>query len=311
MPPLTAWAVTTGEAGMRTQARGLAAAVADAVTEKAVRATSLWPWRDTSAKDSFAPPYPDIVVSCGRRAAARAIAVKRGSGGRTVIVHVQDPRASRGAFDLIVAMAHDRIPAAANVVKVGTALHDLSPDALAAAGRDWAERFAPLPRPLTGVVVGGDVRGRRFGPADASRLIAALKRLRAAGGLAITPSRRTPKAALAALTSAFADGPGVFLWDRTGANPYRAILALSDRLVVTGDSVSMISEAVFTPLPVEVFDLGIPRYRGFIAGLIASGRVRRFAGDPASPPAGASINATDAAADAVRALLQARTGVSG
>jgi mitochondrial fission protein ELM1 len=113
------------------------------------------------------------------------------------------------------------------------------------------------------------------------------------------------------LTAAFVDDPGVFVWDRAGDNPYRAILALSDRLVVTGDSVSMISEAVSTPLPVEVFDPGIPRYRGFIAGLIASDRIRRFDGDPQPPPAGEPINATRTAADAVRALLQARTGLSG
>ena len=308
---LTAWAITTGEAGMRTQARGLAAAAADVVLERTVGVASLWPWRKTSAADSFAPPYPDIVVSCGRRAAARAIAVKRASGGRTVIVHVQDPRAARGQFDLIIAMEHDRLPAGGNVVKVATALHDLTAESLAAAGDDWRERFSRLPRPLTGVMIGGDVKGRRFAARDAEDLIARLARLRAVGGLAVTPSRRTPQAVLAILNAAFAGDPGVLVWDRQGANPYRAILALSDRLVVTGDSVSMISEAVFTPLPVEVFDLGIPRYRGFIAGLIASGRVRRFAGDPASPPAGASINATDAAADAVRALLQARTGVSG
>ncbi len=35
--PITAWAITTGETGMRTQARGLAAAVADIVVEKTVR----------------------------------------------------------------------------------------------------------------------------------------------------------------------------------------------------------------------------------------------------------------------------------
>ena len=311
MPPLVAWAVTTGEAGMRTQARGLAAAVAELVVEKTVGAPSLWPWRNATAGDNFAPPYPDLIVSCGRRAAPRAIAAKRASGGRALIVHVQDPRAHRAAFDLIVAMDHDRPAAGGNVVKVSTALHDLTAEALAGAGRDWLNRFSGLPRPLTGVLIGGDVKGRRFSSRDAQVLIAMLARLRAAGGLALVPSRRTPPAVLAALEAAFAGDTGVFVWNREGDNPYRAVLALTDRLVVTGDSVSMISEAVSTPLPVEVFDLGIARYGDFIAGLVGSGRVRRFAGDPTPPPAGDPINATRTAADAVRALLQARTGVSG
>ena len=308
---LTAWAVTTGEAGMTTQARGLAAAVADVVMEKTVGARTLWPWRKSATTDDLAPPYPDIVVSCGRRAASQAVRVKRASGGRTVIVHVQDPRTDRAAFDLIVAMDHDRLAARGNVVKVATALHDLTADTLAAAGREWQGRFARLPRPLAGVIVGGDVRGRRFTPQDAADLIAKLVRLRAGGGLAVTPSRRTPQTVLDALTAAFAGDPGAWVWDRRGDNPYRAILALSDRLAVTGDSVSMISEAISTPLPVEVFDLAIPRYRAFVAGLVASGRVRRFAGDLAPPPAGEPVDATRTAAAAVRALLQTRTGVSG
>ena len=308
---LTAWAVTTGEAGMRTQARGLALAAADDVTEKTVRGGLGWPWAALTRPTDLSPPYPDLIVSCGRRAAPYAIAVKRASGGRTAIVHVQDPRALRGAFDLIVAMDHDRIRAGKNVMTVATALHDLNPDLLAAAGRNWRDRFAGLPRPLTGVLIGGDVKGRAFTIDDGRRLVAGLQRQRAVGGLAITPSRRTPQSVRALLFDAFAGDGGVFLWDLEGDNPYRAILALSDRLVTTGDSVSMISEAVSTPTPVEVMDMAIARYARFIEALSDMGRIRRFVGDPAWPPAKTPINATRDAADAVRALLQARTGVSG
>ena len=112
---LTAWAVTTGEAGMRTQARGLAAAVATVVAEKTVRGGGAWPWT-VPLDAALAPPWPDVMITCGRRAAPQAIAVKRASGGKTLIVHVQDPRARRGAFDLIVAMDHDSIPAGTNVM---------------------------------------------------------------------------------------------------------------------------------------------------------------------------------------------------
>ena len=308
---LTAWAVTTGEAGMRTQARGLAAAVADVVVDKTVSGRFTWPWITPSLDATLAPPWPDIMITCGRRAAPRAIAVKRASGGKTLIVHVQDPRARRGAFDLIVAMVHDRICAGGNVIKVATALHDLTAENLAAAARDWRDRFAPLPRPLTGAMIGGAVKGRAFTIDDGQRFVAGLERLRAIGGLAITPSRRTPRAARAMLADAFAGDPGVFLWDLVGDNPYRGILALADRLVVTGDSVSMMSEAVSTPAPVEVVDLGIARYRDFIQDLIDIGRIRRFDVDSASPPAAAPINATETAELAVRALIQSRTGMVG
>ncbi len=312
--PITAWAVTTGESGMRTQARGLAAAVARTVIEKTVGGGGLaWPGSRGLEADGLAPPWPELMITCGRRAAPRAIAVRMASGGRTVIVHVQDPRARADAFDLVVAMAHDAIAPAANVMTVATALHDVTGASLDEAARIWSARFAGLPRPLAGVVVGGNLRGRRFTRADARALLAGLRRLRESqgGGLAITPSRRTPPATGALLAEAFAADPGVFLWDLEGDNPYRAILALADRLVVTSDSVSMVSEALATGHPVEVFDLGFARHARFIQGLIDQGLVRRFTGEAGATETGGPIDATREAAVAVRALVQARIGVSG
>jgi len=304
---LTAWAVTTGEMGMRTQARGLAEAVAEEVTEVTVERA--WPWR----RERPSPPWPDVMVSCGRRSARWALAAHKQSDGAMLAVHVQDPRRDADAFDLIVAMEHDDIPAGGNVIKVATALHDLTPAKLAAAADAWAGRLAPLGGPLTGVAIGGDLRGRAFSPADGARLISGLKRVKdgTGGALAITPSRRTPVEMIAQLKETFAGDPRVFLWDLAGDNPYRAILASSDRLVVTSDSVSMVSEALATPHPVEVLDLGFSRHASFIQELVDRRLVRRFEGDPTPPATTGPVNATLEAAQAVQALIQARTGVSG
>jgi mitochondrial fission protein ELM1 len=305
---LTAWAVTTGETGMRTQARGLARAVADAVEEKVVGAR---PW--SLGRGALRPPWPAVIVSCGRRAAGAALAARKAAGGRILAVHVQDPRLRASDFDLVVAMEHDTIAEGGNVIKVATALHDLTPQSLAEAAAAWRPRLEPLGHPLTGVIVGGDLRGRPFTLSDAQRLVDGLKRLRMGLGaaLAITPSRRTPQPVIELFRQAFAGDASVFLWDRRGENPYRAILALSDRLVVTSDSVSMVSEALATPRPVEVFDLGFARHVGFVQDLVDRALVRRFDGDPIPPAAGGPINATLEAAAAVRALLHTRTGVSG
>jgi len=211
-------------------------------------------------------------------------------------------------------MDHDRIAAGGNVMKVTTALHDLTPDNLAEAGRLWAPRLAPLGRPLLGVVVGGDLKGRPFTRQDGARLAAGLVSLRAKMGaaLAVTPSRRTPQAVRQLLHDTFAGDPGAFVWNLEGDNPYRGILALSDRMVVTSDSVSMVSEALCLPRPVEIFDLGFPRHTAFVQGLIDRGLARRFDG-ALSPSSRQPIatNATLQAAQAVKALLQTRTGVAG
>src|SRR6185312_5004866 len=132
-----------------------------------------------------------------------------------------------------------------------------------------------------------------------------LKALRAEGGLAITPSRRTPDEVKAVLTEAFAGDPGVFLWDETGDNPYRGILALSDRLVATGDSVSMVSEAVATGRPAAVFDLGGgQRHQRFIRNLVERKIVSLADGGPFV--AGTGLNSTPEATAALRRLIEAK-----
>jgi mitochondrial fission protein ELM1 len=318
---IIAWAVTTGEAGMRTQVRGLAQAVAGTVVEKTVGLRAPWAWvpqslvprplsRLDAAKDRLAPPWPDLIITCGRRSAALSLAAKRASGGRLMSVHIQDPRLPARAFDLVVALEHDPVRAGPHVLKTMTAMHDVTLEALAQAAESWRERLAPLGRPLVGVAIGGTTRRRAFTVEDGARLIAGLKRLRGVGGaaLAITPSRRTPQEIRGLLAEAFSDDPQVFLWNLEGENPYRGILALADRLVVTGDSVSMVSEALATPHPVEVFDLDAGPQRAFLQGLIDRRLVRRFEGDPTPSEAGGPIDATARVAEVLERMLRERLG---
>jgi len=315
----TTWYMTTGEAGFRTQARGLASRLSEAPRELVVDLRSPWRYLPTSlnpfvlgaltpSSDQPTPPWPDLMISCSRRAAAVAIAVRRASGGRTLAVHVQNPLTDPAAFDLVVAMDHDGL-SGPNVISVPTALHDVTPARLAAAADAWRARLVRPGRPLVGVVLGGSNRRQPFTVEIAAPLIEGLQRLRGETGaaLAITPSRRTPDEVKAAFATRFGGDPEVFLWDMQGDNPYLGILALSDRLVVTSDSVSMISEALATPHPVEVFGPdGGDRHARFLRGLLDKGLVRRFTGDPVAGKAGGPIDATETAAAAVRKLLAAR-----
>ena len=127
----------------------------------------------------------------------------------------------------------------------------------------------------------------------------------------VTASRRTGAEIEALFKDRLASVAGEF-WDGSGDNPYLAILALSDRLVVGADSVSMISEALATSAGVEVFGPEGGRRQGaFVGGLIKQGLARRFDGEPIPPPPRAPIDATGQAVQAVRAMLAARTGASG
>jgi hypothetical protein len=141
-----------------------------------------------------------------------------------------------------------------------------------------------------------------------------LSRLRRDGAtsLAIVPSRRTPAAWIATLEAAFAGDSGVLVWNPEGDNPYLGVLALADRLVVTSDSVSMISEALATAHPVDVFGAAQnARHARFLQTLMDEGRIGRFTGRPPTPRAASAEDATRFAAQAVRWMLDARTGSSG
>jgi len=314
------WFMTTGEAGFRTQARSLAEALSHAPRELVVALRA--PWNRLPAaltpnplahldpgKDQPAPPWPALLIGCGRRTAAISMAIKDASGGRTLTVQIQDPLAPPDRFDLVIAMAHDAI-AGPNVIKVATALHDVTPERLAEAAKAWAGRMPAGEGPLVGVILGDPLRGGRGGMADA--LVDGLKALRAGGGrLAVVASRRTPETLMTALARAFAGDDGVFVWDRAGENPYLGTLALADRLVVTSDSVSMISEALATPHPVEVFgEAHNRRHRRFLEGLEEAGQIARFTGGPAAPRRAGPTSALDLAVQAVRERLAARTGAS-
>jgi mitochondrial fission protein ELM1 len=98
------------------------------------------------------------------------------------------------------------------------------------------------------VLLGGNRRGMPFDAAYADDLVRAL-RGSGCGGFMVTASRRTPAALRDAVVEGLRDLPGS-RYDGTGANPYAGLLGWADRIVVTPDSVNMLSEACATGVPV-------------------------------------------------------------
>jgi mitochondrial fission protein ELM1 len=131
------------------------------------------------------------------------------------------------------------------------------------------------------VLIGGANRAYRLDLADladmAERIAAAVRP--AGGSVLVTPSRRTGPAGVAVLREHFARLPGQ-VWDGTGDNPYFAYLALADALLVTADSVSMVSEAAATGKPVHILELpgGDAKFARFHESMRQAGVTRTFAG---------------------------------
>lgn len=286
----TCWVLTEGHAGMDNQALGMAEALGLDPIRTPVTARK--PWRGLPprlwiqrvglrafAGTALAPPWPDVTVGCGKQAALAAWLVRRASGGRTFTIHVQTPPLPAKGFDVLVVPRHDGTQGP-NVVVTEGAVHRVTREKLAAEAARFAPRYAALPHPRVAVLIGGSNNRYRLAAARMRVLAAQLAALAAGGaGLMVTPSRRTDPAAADILRSALA-GTTADLWDGRGENPYFGMLALADAILVTRDSVSMVSEAVFTGKPVQVIDLDgrSRRIEAFHAHMERLGCTRRFQG---------------------------------
>ena len=284
------WVLTEGIAGTENQCLGLAEAMGETPLVK--RAAPAPPWRHlppswltpplhalTEGGDLLQPPWPDLLIAGGRKAVGLTLRLRRSA--RCFTVFVQDPRVVPARFDLVVAPRHDRL-GGDNVVATRTALHRVTSARLAAARQRFAPDLAHLPRPLVAVLVGGASRRHRFAPADGGVLGRALATMAAdaGAGLALTASRRTALASMEALVRALAGVPYA-LWQGAGENPYFGYLALADAIVVTGDSVSMTSEACATGKPVYVAPMagrGSRRIERFFRGLAEDRLIAPFSG---------------------------------
>jgi uncharacterized protein len=201
------------------------------------------------------PPWPSLVIAAGRRTAPVARWIKKQSP-TTLLCHLMRPDMNFSGFDLVVVPRHDEPPRLPNVMTTLGAPHRVTFLMLEQAALGADALFPGLPRPFWGVLVGGDCKHGAFTAEDASRLgetLAAL--LQKNGGSAlVTTSRRTSLSAQTALQQSLLPIPHFFWpWQAQGMNPYIPILGAADALVITQDSVAMLSEATATGRPLYLF----------------------------------------------------------
>jgi hypothetical protein len=220
---------------------------------------------DWSRSDALAPPWPDLLLTVGRRPSMAALWVKEQSGGTTKIVIVGRPRRWLDRFDLIVAPAHHHVPALPNVVRLGLPLIVPDSAALAAARTQWEPRFAQMRRPLFAVFVGGPTKPHVFDRTVAIALMARVVEAvaREHGSMWVATSPRTSSDVVAAIAEALPEYGRLFRWAPGSAdNPYLGLLACADRFIVTGDSVSMQVEVARLGKPLAIYPL--PAEYGFV-----------------------------------------------
>lgn len=261
------WGITDGSAGMVAQVRALVNAMNLQPEMKIIALKKPWAWLPNicyggllksfilKQQKNIVEPYPDIIISCGRKAALVAAAIKNKQPSVKAI-HIQDPQMSAKNFDVVIAMEHDKITGD-NVIKTLFALHSITSATLAEAKEKFSPIFDSYPKPHIAVLLGGSTNKYTLTKLRMEALILHLCDWLSStkGSLLITPSRRTGEENIAALQQAFSANKNVYIYNGKDENPYIGLLACADEIIVTNDSVNMMSEAFATGKPVTIMNL--------------------------------------------------------
>jgi mitochondrial fission protein ELM1 len=231
---------------------------------------------DLDRSDPLAPPWPDLVLTIGRRPSMAALWVGERAGGRARLVLVGKPSGMAERFDLVITSAENQMPPLANLLPISLPLMRVDMAAIEAAGRAWEARLGTLPRPLIGFLIGGPTGPFVYDASVVRRLLARAAEVAAAGGTPyLTTSRRTPPAVVAALAEGLPAGARLHRWQPDAEdNPYLGLLGRADGFVVTGDSISMLVEVVRLRRPLAIFELptsaagGLDRLRRAFARMV-------------------------------------------
>ncbi|MFV9875095.1 MAG: mitochondrial fission ELM1 family protein [Rickettsiales endosymbiont of Dermacentor nuttalli] len=209
---------------------------------------------DKQTIDTLKEPFPDIIITAGRRAAVSSLYIKR-KNPKTFIIQIMDPKINHQYFDLLIIPEHDSPPLSPNIIISTGAIHNVNQTLLKEQAEKWRTSFQHLRPPFIAVIIGGNSKHGTFTENNIKSLIHNINKIASSlvGSLLITTSRRTPMSLRTKLINSITVPHFIYDFHDNSSNPYHGILALSDIIIVTGDSVSMCSEACYIGKPVYIF----------------------------------------------------------
>lgn len=208
-----------------------------------------------NGSEVFSGPFPDVVLCAEASPSVIAKEVRRLSQGKTRAVCIGRPAGSTDGFDLVITTAQYRIPPAPNVIELSMPIA--------------AETAVPRPVPdgPIALLVGGPAFPDLLDKEAAQRLAAdaTADASRRGKTLSVVTSPRTPAPAIAVFERSIVPPHTLSVFGR-GENRYREVLAEASAIIVTSDSISMLSDALATGKPVLVYPLPQARNLKWSAG---------------------------------------------
>ena len=193
----------------------------------------------------------DVIISCGRKSVIPSIYLKNTANKKVFNIHIQDPKVNLNHFDFIVAPEHDAIEGE-NVISTKGAIHYLTQNEISE-NKDYLNSFIKKDeRKIWALIMGGPTKYYDYSTKNIKHIFTALYKLLKKHDfqLVVIPSMRTPINTIHYAKEFFGENHTIIM--DVDKKAYLSALAISENIVVTCDSSSMISEAALTGKPIYI-----------------------------------------------------------
>ena len=264
MSKLKGLLLTQGMHGMISQVEGLAKALDIDFIHCEVETNNIWniiPPRLSPISQSVYKKIDqtdfDLIISCGRKSVIPSIHLKSISNKKIINIHIQDPKVDFKYFDFIVAPEHDAIKGD-NVISTKGAIHYLTKKEISE-NKEYLNSFIKKDnRKVWALVLGGPTKYYDYSTKNMKHIFSMFYKLLKKHDfqLVVIPSMRTPLSTIHYAKEFFGENHTIIM--DVDKKAYLSALAISENIVVTCDSSSMISEAALTGKPVYIANI-LPR----------------------------------------------------
>ena len=256
MSKLKGLLLTEGMHGMISQVEGLAKALDLDFMHEKIELNNFWklippkitPIQSFVFKNQIYEKF-DIIISCGRKSVIPSLYLKKKFKKKIMNIHIQDPKVSLDNFDFVVIPEHDGVNGK-NVITTKGAIHYLRDEELAK-NKDYLKSQIKKENLVT-LIVGGPNKYYDYNEESVQEIFSKIDRnfIKKGFQLIFIPSMRTPQKIIDLAKNFFSNDQIIIT--EVDKKAYLSSLKISNYIVVTCDSTSMISEAAITGKPIYV-----------------------------------------------------------
>ena len=222
------------------------------------------------------------LITTGKRMAGISILLKKFFKNKIKTIHIQNPKISSDYFDLLLVPEHDKI-SGKNIIQTKGALSFFDRNVIQATNKSTSKNLTGPLTPVVLALIGGNNKRYELNNTDyynlAIQITKASKDINSK--LIVSTSRRTSVRGTKIIEAVFKKYHNdFFLWSGKEDNPYPSILKSVNYIIVTSDSINMISEAasLSTPLFVAYINKEKGKVNSFLQNLKKLNIVQNFEG---------------------------------